>query len=154
MITSEWGTPNMVKDGVNPELLLGGKYGNALHVWDLRKRKHVQKLELGAEQQMVLELRPAHNPARAYGFVGVVISLEDLSSSIWMWYRDEQRDGEWKKVRKVIEIPAEPADPRCCRRCSRASAPCRRWSPTSTSRSTTASCTSPAGARASCGSTT
>src|SRR5690606_4025004 len=26
MISSEWGTPNMVKDGVNPELLLGGKY--------------------------------------------------------------------------------------------------------------------------------
>ena len=25
MITSEWGTPNMVKDGVNPELLLGGQ---------------------------------------------------------------------------------------------------------------------------------
>ena len=25
MVTSEWGTPNMVKDGVNPELLLGGK---------------------------------------------------------------------------------------------------------------------------------
>jgi methanethiol oxidase len=58
MITSEWGTPNMVKDGVNPELLLGGKYGNALHVWDLKTRKHVKKLELGAEQQMVLELRP------------------------------------------------------------------------------------------------
>ena len=28
MITSEWGTPNMVKDGVNPELLLAGKYGH------------------------------------------------------------------------------------------------------------------------------
>ena len=26
MITSEWGTPNMVKDGLNPELLLAGKY--------------------------------------------------------------------------------------------------------------------------------
>ena len=38
MITSEWGTPNMVKDGVNPELLLGGKYGHKLHVWDLRRR--------------------------------------------------------------------------------------------------------------------
>ena len=25
MITSEWGTPNMVEDGVNPELLLGGQ---------------------------------------------------------------------------------------------------------------------------------
>jgi selenium-binding protein 1 len=107
MITSEWGTPNMVTSGVNPELLLGGKYGNALHVWDLRKRKHVQKLELGAEQQMVLELRPAHDPRRAYGFVGVVISLKDLSSSVWMWYRDE--DGSWR-TRKIIEIPAEPAD--------------------------------------------
>ena len=27
MITSEWGTPDMVESGVNPELLLGGKYG-------------------------------------------------------------------------------------------------------------------------------
>jgi selenium-binding protein 1 len=111
MITSEWGTPNMVKDGVNPELLLSGKYGNALHVWDLKKRTHLQKIELGAEQQMVLELRPAHNPSRAYGFVGVVISLEDLSSSIFLWYldRSDGRNGEWK-ARKVITIPAQPAD--------------------------------------------
>src|SRR5438094_97360 len=76
MITSEWGTPNMVEDGVNPELLLAGKYGHALHVWDLQRRRHLQTLDLGPEQQMVLELRPAHNPARAYGFVGVVISLK------------------------------------------------------------------------------
>jgi selenium-binding protein 1 len=58
---------------------------------------------------MVLELRPAHNPAEAYGFAGVVTSLKDLSSSIWLWYRDQQ-GGEFK-VLKVIEIPAEPADP-------------------------------------------
>ena len=108
MITSEWGTPNMVKDGVNPELLLAGKYGNALHVWDLKARRHLERLELGAEQQMVLELRPAHDPRKAYGFVGVVISLADLSSSIWMWYLDADT-GDWK-TRKVIEIPAEPAD--------------------------------------------
>ena len=74
MITSEWGTPNMVEDGVNPELLLGGKYGHQLHVWDLRKRRHLQALDLGAEQQMVLELRPAHDPTKTYGFVGVVVS--------------------------------------------------------------------------------
>jgi selenium-binding protein 1 len=112
MITSEWGTPNMVKDGVNPELLLGGKYGRKLHLWDLRKRTHLKELDLGAEQQMVLELRPAHNPTRAYGFVGVVISLADLSSSIFLWYLDRSKGngtGEWK-TRKVITIPAEPAD--------------------------------------------
>src|SRR5437667_6884055 len=35
----------------------------------------------------------------------------DLSSSIWMWYREEGgKNSKWA-VRKVIEIPAEPADP-------------------------------------------
>jgi selenium-binding protein 1 len=106
----------MVKDGVNPELLLGGKYGNKVHVWDLRRRRHVQELLLGDEQQMVLELRPAHDPTRAYGFASVVMSLKDLSSSIWLWYRDSSgkrsngSDGPWA-IKKVIEIPAEPADP-------------------------------------------
>jgi len=109
MITSEWGTPDMVEAGVNPELLLGGKYGHALHVWDLRKRVHKQTLDLGAEQQMVLELRPAHNPTETYGFVGVVTSLKDLSSSIWLWYREGNNgNGQWK-IRKVVEIPAQPA---------------------------------------------
>jgi selenium-binding protein 1 len=101
---------------VNPELLLAGKYGSTLHVWDLRRRRHVQKLDLGAEQQMVLELRPAHDPTRAYGFASVVLSLKDLSSSIWLWYRDPSKkhtngsEGPWA-VKKVIEIPAEPAHP-------------------------------------------
>lgn len=108
MITSEWGTPHMVDSGVNPEILLKGGYGHFLHVWDLRRRRHLQALDLGAEQQMVLELRPAHDPARAYGFVGVVVSLKDLSASIWLWHRDN--GGKWG-VQKVIEIPAEPADP-------------------------------------------
>ena len=107
MLTSEWGTPNMVEGGLNPELLLGGKYGHHLHVWDLRTRGHVQALDLGPEQQITLELRPSHDPNQTYGFVNAVISLKDLSSSIWLWHRE---NGEWK-IRKVIEIPAEPAAP-------------------------------------------
>src|SRR6202453_3872885 len=110
-VTSEWGTPNMVKDGVNAELLLGGKYGHKVHIWNLDKGRHLQEIDLGAEQQMVLELRPAHDPKKTFGFVGVVISLKDLSSSVWMWHRDESgKNGKWA-ARKVIEIPAEPADP-------------------------------------------
>ena len=107
MLTSEWGTPNMVENGLNPELLLGAKYGHRLHVWDLRKRRHKQVLDLGEEHQLPLELRPAHDPTKAYGFVGVVISLKDLSSSIWLWRRN---NGGWS-IQKVIEILAEPADP-------------------------------------------
>lgn len=111
MITSEWGTPSMVEDGVNPELLLAGKYGHALHRWDLHKRRHQQTLDLGPEQQMVLELRPSHDPNKTYGFVGVVTSLKDLSSSIWVWYREGSNGNSTWKIRKVIEIPAEAADP-------------------------------------------
>ena len=107
MLTSEWGTPNMVENGLNPELLLGAKYGHRLHVWDLRKRRHKQVLDLGEEHQLPLELRPAHDPTKAYGCVGVVISLKDLSSSIWLWRRN---NGGWS-IQKVIEILAEPADP-------------------------------------------
>lgn len=107
MITSEWGTPKMVEGGINGELLMGSKYGHSLHMWDLRRRRHSQVLDLGKEQQIVLELRPAHDPTKPYGFVGVVVSLKDLSSSIWLWHRS---DGKWS-VKKVIEIPAEPADP-------------------------------------------
>jgi methanethiol oxidase len=61
---------------------------------------------------MVLELRPSHDPTKTYGFVGVVVSLKDLSASIWMWHREDGgtgKNGKWA-VRKVIEIPAEPAD--------------------------------------------
>ena len=110
-VTSEWGTPNMVENGVNPELLLAGKYGHNLHIWDLRKRRHLQSLDLGPEQQMVLELRPAHDPTKAYGFVGVVTSLKDLSSSVWLWHKTAGTSNGKFEIKKVIEIPAESANP-------------------------------------------
>ena len=107
VITSEWGTPNMVEDGLQPELLLSNQYGHKLHIWDLEKRKHVQEIDLGAEHQMVLELRPAHDPRKAYGFVGVVASTADLTASVWLWERNG--DGTFK-AEKVITIPPEPAE--------------------------------------------
>jgi selenium-binding protein 1 len=69
MVTSEWGTPNMIENGLIPDLLLNSKYGRQLHFWDLRRRRHLQAIDLGAEQQLVLELRAAHDPTKAYGFV-------------------------------------------------------------------------------------
>ena len=106
MVTSEWGTPDTFENGLVPEILLGSKYGRRLHFWDFTKRRHLQEIDFGPDYQLVFELRPAHDPTKAYGFVGCVISLKDLSSSIWTWYRD----GDKWAVKKVIEIPAEPAD--------------------------------------------
>ncbi|MET0769955.1 MAG: selenium-binding protein SBP56-related protein [Solirubrobacteraceae bacterium] len=107
VITSEWGTPKMVEDGLIGELLLGNRYGHRLHVWDLQSRRHVQEIDLGAEHQMVLELRPAHDPRKAYGFVGVVTSTADLSASVWLW---QKADDGTVAAEKVISIPAEPAE--------------------------------------------
>src|SRR3954447_1939218 len=87
VVSSEWGTPNMVEDGLNPELLLGGKCGHQLHVWDMESRTHKQTIDLGAEHQMVLELRPAHDPRKQYGFVGVVVSTAELTAPVFLWER-------------------------------------------------------------------
>ena len=105
LVTSEWGTPEMIENGVNPELLLGREYGHRVHFWDLAKRTLVQSVDLGDQYQMVLELRPAHDPTKEYGFLGVVVSVEDLSASIWMWHRSSNEFA----VQKIIDIPAEPA---------------------------------------------
>jgi len=107
VLTSEWGTPSMFENGVVPEKLLGREYGHRMHVWDIRKRRHLQALDLGDEHQMVLELRPAHDPRKAYGFVGVVASTADLTASVWLWERNA--DGTFK-AEKVITIPPEPAE--------------------------------------------
>jgi selenium-binding protein 1 len=55
----------------------------------------------------VLELRPAHDPTKGYGFVGVVTSTADLTASVWLWSRAD--DGT-VSAEKVITIPPEPAD--------------------------------------------
>ena len=107
LVTSEWGTPDTFENGLIPEVLLGARYGRRLHFWDFTRRKHLQEIDFGPEYQLVFELRPAHDPTKAHGFVNCVISLKDLSSSIWTWYRDKDK---WA-VRKIIDIPAEPADP-------------------------------------------
>jgi methanethiol oxidase len=107
VITSEWGTPSMFENGLNPEDLLGRRFGHHLNFWSMSQRRLTQRIDLGDAHQIVLELRPAHDPAKAWGFVGTTISVEDLSASVFLWHQDGER---WV-ARKVITVPAEPADP-------------------------------------------
>ena len=106
-ITSEWCSPDLFENGPSLADIVAGNYGQKIHFWDLRRRRHIQEVDLGVENQMVLELRPSHNPTKSYGFVGVVVNNQDLSGSVWTWYQD---NGKWA-VTKVIDIPAQPADP-------------------------------------------
>jgi selenium-binding protein 1 len=107
LITSEWGTPSMFENGLNPEDLLQRRFGHHLNFWSMSERRLTQRIDLGDQHQIVLELRPAHDPAKAWGFAGVTVSVEDLSGSVWLWYQEGDR---WA-ARKVVTIPAEPADP-------------------------------------------
>ena len=66
-ITSEWATPSMIEDGLNPEDLLGRQFGHHLDFWSLSEGKLIQRVDLGDEHQMVLELRPAHDPRKTLG---------------------------------------------------------------------------------------
>src|SRR5260370_34816548 len=107
MLMGDGGVAATFENGLVPEVLLGGKYGHKLHFWDLHSRKHKQEIDFGAENQLVFELRPAHDPTKAYGFVNSVISLKDLSATLWTWYRE----GDAVAAKKIIEIPAQAADP-------------------------------------------
>ena len=105
MVTSEWGLPPQFENGIVPEDLLSNKYGHQIHFWDLRARRNVQTIDLGANHQMVLEVRPAHDPVREYGFLGVVIDTTNLEGSIWTWWRE----GGKFHVEKRATISPEPA---------------------------------------------
>lgn len=106
MMASEWGLPPLFENGLVPEALLSRQYGHRLHFFDLENRKLVQTIDLGDQHQMALEVRPAHDPAKSYGFIGVVVDVSSLAASVFTWYKDQ---GEWR-ARKTIEIPAVAAD--------------------------------------------
>ena len=105
MVTSEWGVPNTIENGLKLEDLKEG-YGNRIHFWDLQRRRKIQSLTLGEENRMALELRPFHDPTKLMGFVNIVVSTKDLSSSVWLWYYEDKK---WN-AEKVIEIPAEKSE--------------------------------------------
>jgi selenium-binding protein 1 len=104
LVASEWGPPSLLENGVVPEALLGRQYGHRLNFFDMSTRRHIQEIDLGDQHQMVLELRPAHNPTQTYGFVGVVTDATDLSGSVWVWFHD----GEGWTAEKIIHLPATP----------------------------------------------
>lgn len=106
MVTSEWGLPPQFENGIVAEDLLANKYGHHVHFWDLRARRNVQTIDLGANHQMALEVRPAHDPVKEYGFLGVVVDTTNLEGSIWTWWRES---GKFR-IEKTATIPAEPAD--------------------------------------------
>ena len=62
MVTSEWGLPPQFENGTVPEDLLANKYGHHIHFWDLRARRNVETIDLGANHQMYSKCVPRTIP--------------------------------------------------------------------------------------------
>jgi len=106
LVASEWAPPRLIENGLVPEALLNREYGHRLHFYDLETRRQVAEIDLGDQHQMALEVRPAHDPTKSYGFVGVVVDVTNLAASIWTWFRD----GDTWRAEKTIEIPPVAMD--------------------------------------------
>ena len=56
---------------------------------------------------MALEIRPAHDPSKEYGFCGSVVNNTNLEGAVFTWWRNEGGKFESKKT---ITIPPVPSD--------------------------------------------
>ncbi len=110
MVSSEWGLPPQFENGIVPEDLLSNKYGHKIHFWDLRGRKNRQTIDLGENHQMALEIRPAHDPVKEYGFCGVVVDTTNLQGAIFTWWRNDDGTFEAKKTITIDPVPADADD--------------------------------------------
>uniref|UniRef100_A0A0N5CD00 Methanethiol oxidase n=1 Tax=Strongyloides papillosus TaxID=174720 RepID=A0A0N5CD00_STREA len=90
MISTEWGTPNAIKDGFKVEDVIDGQYGNKIHIFKWNEKEICQSIELpGPEGQIPLEVRFLHDPTKWHAFVGTA-----LGSSIFHIY--DNGNGEYK----------------------------------------------------------
>jgi selenium-binding protein 1 len=69
------------------------------------RTRNVQTIDLGANHQMALEIRPAHDPAKDYGFCGVVVDTTNLQGAIFTWW---QKDDGTFEAKKTITIDPRP----------------------------------------------
>ena len=73
MISSEWGAPKSFKTGLDIAHVEQGNYGTHLNVFDWKEGKMIQKVDLGMEGVMPLEIRFLHDPLATEGYVGCAL---------------------------------------------------------------------------------
>lgn len=97
MVSSEWGSPKAWKNGFDVAHVKEGLYGRHLNFWQWSTKKLVQRVDLGDDGLLPLEVRFLHDPEKAIGFVGCA-----LSSTVFCYYKTNEGTFEAKKV---ISVP-------------------------------------------------
>ena len=73
LISTEWGHPKSFFNGLDMKHVEEGHYGTHLNVYDWTTRKLIQKIDLGMEGVMPLEIRFLHDPKASVAFVGCAL---------------------------------------------------------------------------------
>jgi len=102
MISTEWGQPKCFKNGLNMKEVEEGNYGTHLNVYNWTTRKLIQKIDLGMDGVMPLEVRFLHDPKSSIGFVGCA-----LFANLFRICKTEK--GDWA-AEKVIDVPAKKVE--------------------------------------------
>lgn len=104
LLAAEWGTPAMLRPGLDLGVLAQRRYGHALLLWDMRRRRLRQRLDLGNRHQMVTALVPRQGAPSDEGFAATAIDAESFGSAIWHWRID---DAGVLSAQRVISLRAE-----------------------------------------------
>merc|ERR1711884_11895 len=102
MISTEWGIPKSLMGGLDVEHVAKGHYGTHLNIYDWGKHKLIQRIDLGMEGVMPLEIRFLHDPRASEGFVGSA-----LYANVYRFYKTDK--GDWA-AHKVIDVPSKKVE--------------------------------------------
>lgn len=102
LISTEWGCPKAIFKGFDPKDVEAGKYGTHINVYSWSDRRLLQKIDLGLEGVMPLEIRFLHDPLATEGYVGSA-----LYANVFRFYRKE--DGTYA-AHKVIDVPPKTVE--------------------------------------------
>jgi len=102
LISTEWGHPKSFFNGLDMNHVEEGHYGTHLNVYDWTTRKLVQKIDLGMEGVMPLEIRFLHDPKSSVAFVGCA-----LFANMFRIFKTDK--GDWA-AEKVIDVPSKTVE--------------------------------------------
>lgn len=96
MVSSGLAAPNTYYPGFSLDDVAAGQYSQRLNLWSWKERRLEQKIDLGEEGLVPLEVRFLHDPDRSDAYIGAALSSNMFHLSCTA--------GRWE-ARKVIDIP-------------------------------------------------
>ncbi|KAL4457508.1 hypothetical protein ABPG75_012373 [Micractinium tetrahymenae] len=111
LVSTAWGAPKEFFKGFNPANV-PTEYGNQLYIWSWKEKTLQQKVNLGPDGLIPLEVRFLHDPWKAHGFVGAalssnIIGLKKVVNGDTRWVHSVAIRQPWAKVEGWVlpELP-------------------------------------------------